>query len=131
MAGCSEGSNSSVSIHPDVHASNMGTVPKAASIDTAQTPVGVASVLQSSNSSTLASHQSTTGDSVVPTISLPLVTPKGTLSEEGWAIAWLQGAFEVFPGTSIEQGESYRMYTVARKNPEKTLSVDQFVQCVK
>ena len=128
--GCSGGANS-VSVHQDSHGRNTGSVPTVVSSDASCAPVSISSLLQNSNAGTVVPSQSVTGDSVVSTISLPLVTPKGTLSEEGWAIAWLKGAFEVFPGTSIEQGESYRMYTVARKNPQKTLSVDQFVQCVK
>ncbi|CAG7719032.1 unnamed protein product [Allacma fusca] len=84
-----------------------------------------------SNTLAQVSNQSINQQLIIPSISLPLVTPKGTLSEEGWALAWLKGAFEVFPGTSIEQGESYRMYCSARKNPQKVLSMDQFIQCVK
>ncbi|CAL8120253.1 unnamed protein product [Orchesella dallaii] len=67
----------------------------------------------------------------VVTPSISLVTARGTLSEEAWAIAWLKGTFESSSGTSIEQGEIYRMYSAARNNPKVVLSLEQFVQCVK
>ena len=58
-------------------------------------------------------------------------TPDGRLSEEGWAMAWLKGAFDQLPGTSVEQGELYRMYCAARKSPNTHLGMDQFILCAK
>lgn len=55
-----------------------------------------------------------------------------TVTEEAWATAWLKGGFEPFSGTSIEEGELYRMYCAARKkHPASMLSQAQLVQCVK
>lgn len=59
------------------------------------------------------------------------VTADGRLTEDGWAMAWLKGAFDIMQGTSIEQGELYRMYCTARRNPQMVLGMDQFIICVK
>ncbi|XP_035708773.1 AT-rich interactive domain-containing protein 2 isoform X5 [Folsomia candida] len=54
------------------------------------------------------------------------------MTEEAWGTAWLKGGFEQLSGTSIEEGELYRMYCVARKkHPASLLSQTQLIQCVK
>lgn len=93
-------------------------------VNGAQTPCLVTGNLPQISNHSLNQHH-------VVTPSISLVTPRGTLSEEAWAIAWLKGTFESACGTSIEQGEIYRMYSAARKNPNVVLSLEQFVQCVK
>lgn len=90
---------------------------------------GASSCLVTANLPQIANHNMNQHHVVTPSISL--VTPRGTLSEEAWSIAWLKGTFESATGTSIEQGEIYRMYSAARKNPAVVLSLEQFVQCVK
>lgn len=91
-------------------------------------PVNGAPTRVTGNLPQIANHNLNQHHVVTPTISL--VTPRGTLSEEAWAIAWLKGTFESSTGTSIEQGEIYRMYSAARKNPNVVLSLEQFVKCV-
>lgn len=114
------------------------TIPPTAAVVPANPP-GVGAVvtnatvngaLVTANLPQISNHHNMNQHHVV-TPSISLVTPRGTLSEEAWSIAWLKGTFESASGTSIEQGEIYRMYSAARKNPNLVLSLEQFVQCVK